>query len=133
MKWRSLHGYISILTANDQKKLNTAVDFAVERFKQLPKAKEGQTDTQSTQEDFKHTIQVFLRFYGFITQVVNFNDIELVKFYTYCRFLERKLPALSQSEVFKLNGDEIALEYYRLQKIADGINISPQIRNRNVG
>jgi len=110
-------------TAKDQGKLNGLINPAVDRFKHLPKLKEGETTTEPTQEDFKHTIQVFLRFYGFITQVVNFNDIELVKFYTYCRFLERKLPALNQTEVFRLNGDEIALEYYRLQKLAENINI----------
>lgn len=113
-------------TAQDQRKMNAFIDPAVERFKHLPKAKEGDGDSEINQENFKHTIQVFLRFYGFITQVVNFSDVELVKFYTYCRFLERKLPALNQTEAFRLNGDEIALEYYRLQKLADGINIELQ-------
>lgn len=111
-------------TAKDQGKLNSMIDPAVERFKQLPKVQDGDVSSGSNQEDFKHTLQVFLRFYSFITQVVNFGDVELVKFYTYCRFLERKLPALNPTEHFRLNGDEIALEYYRLQKIAENINIS---------
>ncbi|MDQ3845967.1 MAG: type I restriction endonuclease subunit R, partial [Bacteroidota bacterium] len=114
--------YNPYFTAKDQGKLNAFIDPAVDRFKHLPKTKEDENQI-ANQEDFKHTLQVFLRFYGFITQIVNFSDVELVKFYTYCRFLERKLPALNQTERFRLSGDEIALKYYRLQKMKENFNI----------
>ena len=48
-----------------------------------------------------------------------FQDIELEKFYAYSRLLLKKLPGPGGRERYHL-GDEVALEYYRLQKIADG-------------
>lgn len=47
-----------------------------------------------------------------------FSDIELEKLFTYIRFLLKKLPRTNQQDRFKL-GDEVSLEYYRLQKIAE--------------
>lgn len=48
-----------------------------------------------------------------------FADEELEKFYAFTRLFQTKLPKRSQSEAFKLT-DEVALEYYRLQKIREG-------------
>jgi hypothetical protein len=48
-----------------------------------------------------------------------FQDAELEKFYAYGRLLLNKLPKKGISEKLKLN-DEVALEYYRLQKISEG-------------
>src|SRR5690606_26845795 len=47
-----------------------------------------------------------------------FTDVELEKLYTYGRFLLKKLPRKLQGDKFQL-GDEVSLEYYRLQKIAE--------------
>jgi type I restriction enzyme R subunit len=108
------------LSVNDQAKLNAFIDPAIERYKQLPL--EGSHDdvlgNETTQENFKNSIQVFTRLYSFLTQIMPFTDIELEKLYTYARFLLKKLPKTHQQDRFKL-GDEVALEYYRLQKIAD--------------
>jgi type I restriction enzyme R subunit len=46
-----------------------------------------------------------------------FSDIELEKLFTYTRFLLKKLPRTSEQDKFKL-GDEVSLEYYRLERIA---------------
>jgi type I restriction enzyme R subunit len=43
----------------------------------------------------------------------------LEKLFAYLRFLLKKLPRLSQGERFEL-GDEVALEYYRLQRMEEG-------------
>jgi len=108
------------LTVKDQGKLNAYIDPAVERYIQLP-VEDSQDDvigTENTQENFKHSLQVFVRLYAFLSQIMPFSDVELEKLYTYSRFLLKKLPRKSQQERFKL-GDEVALEYYRLQKIAE--------------
>jgi type I restriction enzyme R subunit len=47
-----------------------------------------------------------------------FTDVDLEKLFTYTKFLYKKLPRTSQNDKFKL-GDEVSLEYYRLQKIAE--------------
>ena len=108
------------LSVSEQSKLNAFIDPAVERFKQLPKenTKDDVVGTEITQEDFKNTLQSFNRTYSFLTQIMPFSDVELEKLFTYTRFLFKKLPRTSQQDKFKL-GDEVSLEYYRLQKIAD--------------
>ena len=108
------------LTVSDQAKLNAYIDPAVERFKALSEENSAKNviGTEVTQEDFKNTLQSFNRMYSFLTQIMPFSDIELEKLFTYTRFLFKKLPRSSQSDKFKL-GDEVSLEYYRLQKIAE--------------
>ncbi len=108
------------LSAKEQGKLNAYIDPAVERYKQLPEenSKEDVIGTEVTQDDFKNTLQSFTRLYSFLTQIMPFSDVELEKLFTYARFLLKKLPRKSQNDRFKL-GDEVSLEYYRLQKIGE--------------
>ncbi|PZD79658.1 type I restriction endonuclease subunit R [Mesonia sp. K7] len=110
-----------LLNVREQAKLNAFIDPAVERYKKLP---EESTETspnkaiglsQNTQDNFKHTLQTFIRTYSFLAQIMPFSDIELEKFYIYGRFLIKKLPKKSQTDRFQLS-DEVSLEYYRLEK-----------------
>ncbi|MBI2573576.1 type I restriction endonuclease subunit R [Candidatus Woesearchaeota archaeon] len=95
----------------DNAKLNSYIDPAVERFKKvsMPEAR----------EEFKHNLISFLRLYSFLSQVMPFSDPELEKFYVYGKFLLTKLPKRDAADTFKLGG-EVALEYYRLQKMGEG-------------
>ena len=108
------------LSVKEQGKLNAYIDPAVERFKQLPEenSKEDTVGNEITQENFKHALQSFTRLYSFLTQIMPFSDVELEKLFTYGRYLLKKLPRTGQPDRFKL-GDEVSLEYYRLQKIAE--------------
>ncbi|GAA3758901.1 type I restriction endonuclease subunit R [Flavobacterium ginsengiterrae] len=108
------------LSVSEQGKLNSYIDPAIERFKALPKeaSKENVIGTEVTQEDLKNTLQVFTRTYSFLTQIMPFSDVDLEKLFTYTKFLIKKLPRTSENEKFKL-GDEVSLEYYRLQKISE--------------
>lgn len=110
-------------TPRDQEKLNAFLDPAVERFKALPATKDESLSAPANKEDFKHLLTVFIRFYNFMTQVINYKDIGLEKYHIYCRYLLRKLPPLNTADMFSLKGDELSLEYYRLQKTAENINI----------
>lgn len=91
--------------------LNALVDVAVARFNAIEK--------EEYKEDFVNTLGVFVRLYAFLAQIMPFQDIELEKFYAYSRLLLKKLPGPDRGERYHL-GDEVALEYYRLQKMADG-------------
>ncbi len=117
----------AMLSKRDQGKLNSYIDPAVDRFKQLPEETvEGDVVHEISQENFKHSLQTFTRLYSFLTQIMPFTDVDLEKLYTYGRFLLKKLPRKSQSERFQL-GDEVSLEYYRIQKIAtENIAMEPQ-------
>ena len=106
------------LSTSDQGKLNAYIDPAVERFKALPEETNEVLGTETNQDDFKNSLQTFCRTYSFLTQIMPFSDVDLEKLFTYGRFLLKKLPRTSQNDKFKL-GDEVSLEYYRLQKIAE--------------
>lgn len=107
------------LSVKEQGKLNAYIDPAVERFKQLPEdTVQGDIVNEVSQENFKHALQSFTRLYSFLTQIMPFSDVDLEKLFTYGRFLLKKLPKTSQQDRFQL-GDEVSLEYYRLQKIGE--------------
>jgi type I restriction enzyme R subunit len=109
----------AMLSKKDQGKLNAFIDPAVDRFRQLPEETvEGDIVNDISQENFKHSLQTFTRMYSFLTQIMPFTDVELEKLYTYGRFLLKKLPRKSQKDKFQL-GDEVSLEYYRIQKIGE--------------
>jgi len=98
-------------TKREHAQLNALIDVAVERFKAIEK--------EEHREDFANTLGVFVRLYAFLAQIMPFQDIELEKFYAYSRFLLKKLPGRDPGDIYHF-GDEVALEYYRLQKMAEG-------------
>ena len=95
----------------DQGKLYGFIDPAVDRFKAI--------DREETQDEFKNSLTSFVRMYSFLSQIMPFQDVELEKLYSYGRFLLSKLPKTDYIERLKLD-NEVALEYYRLQKISEG-------------
>jgi len=97
-------------SVRDQGKLYAYIDPSVDRFKQLD---------EENQDDFKKALTSFTRIYSFLSQIMPFQDVELEKLYSFGRFLLTKLPKVDYTERLKLD-NEVALEYYRLQKIAEG-------------
>ena len=98
------------VSVRDQGRLYAYIDPAVDRYKQL---------TEEIQDEFKKSLTSFVRLYSFLSQIMPFQDVELEKLYSFGRFLLTKLPKVDYTERLKLD-NEVALEYYRLQKIAEG-------------
>lgn len=98
------------LHVKDHSRLNSFIDPAVNRYNDISKNEE--------KEDFKNSLQSFTRLYSFLSQIMPFQDIVLEKLYTYGRYLLTKLPKSDLSGILKLD-DEVALEYYRLQKMGE--------------
>ncbi len=96
-------------SGRDHRLLNAYVDPAVSRFRTLE---------DERREVFKKDLTRFVRLYAFLAQIMPFKDAELEKFYAYAQFLASKLPR-REGDGFQL-GDEVALEYYRLQKMSEG-------------
>ncbi len=94
----------------DQGKLYGYIDPAVDRFKAI---------AEETQDEFKKSLTSYVRLYSFLSQIMPFQDVALEKLYSYGRFLLSKLPKSDYTDRLKLD-NEVALEYYRLQKIAEG-------------
>jgi len=98
-------------TAQQQKQLYTFTDKAVDRYKAI--ANEEEKDV------FKKGLRSWTNLYAFLAQIMPFVDVDLEKFYAYAKLLQTRLPKRNLSESLHLD-DEVALEYYRLQKIKEG-------------
>jgi type I restriction enzyme R subunit len=90
--------------------LNSLIDPAVDRWR---------SKTPDERDEYKHFLLEFIRLYSFMSQVMPFADVELEKFYAYSRLLITKIQENDLGSCFQV-GDQIALEYYRLQKITEG-------------
>lgn len=97
-------------SVKQQAELYSLVDPAVERFKKLE---------EDQKEEFKKGIRTWSNLYSFLSQIMPFRDAEFEKYFVYTKYLQTKLPKRNLSEALHLD-DEIAMEYYRLQKIKDG-------------
>ena len=94
-----------------QKHLYAFTDSAVDRYQSL-------TEEQK-QDEFKKGLRTWTNLYAFLSQIMPFSDSDLEKFYAYAKLLQTRLPKRDLSEALHLD-DEVALEYYRLQKIKEG-------------
>ena len=97
-------------TVHDHAQMNGILDQAVERFKERP---------EEEREEVKTLLVNFRNMYGFLSQVIPYQDSDLEQLYTYVRFLLTKLPKRETGPGYHLE-DEIELQYYRLQKISEG-------------
>ena len=70
------------------------------------------------QDKFLSTLESFVSFYGFITQICRMYDKDLLKFAIFAKFLLKVIPR-DKSEKVHLD-DMILLEYYKNEKKYDG-------------
>ena len=96
----------------DHAALVAALQPAVDRF--------GNLD-EDNQTEFSEQLAAFVGLYAFVSQVISYDDCELERLYSYGRALLRYLH--QHSAPIHL-GDDVDLEYYRLQKASSG-SISP--------
>jgi len=100
-------------SAADHQAMNAALDPAVERFAKL------QTENEDEAELWRGKLQSFCSLYGFLSQVIPYQDSDLEKLYIFLRHLGSKLPRRKSGPAYHFD-DEVRLEYYRLQKISEG-------------
>ena len=103
-------------TAADHARMNACIDPAAGRYNALE---------EDDREEFRKALVAYRNLYSFMSQVIPFQDTDLEKLYSYIRFLLPKLPRDDRGPVYHF-GDEVALKYYRLQKIGEGsIELEP--------
>ena len=74
-------------------KLHPLIDQVVDRWRKI--------ESEELKEEFKSTIQSFIRLYSYISQITTFSEIRWEKLYVYLRFLNKKLP--------KKEGDKVSI------------------------
>jgi len=112
--------------------MNACIDPAVTRFRDLRdelkpelSEKEWLAAKEEAQEKFRGLLATFRNLYSFLSQIIPYQDSDLEKLYAYTRFLLSKLPRRSLGPQYHFD-DEVALKYYRLEKISDGaIELEP--------
>jgi type I restriction enzyme R subunit len=88
--------------------LHSIIDVVVEKYKLIEEEK---------QDEFKSTIQSFIRLYAYISQISSFTEIRWEKLYVFIRFLNKKLP---KKEGERINiSDSIDLDSLRIQYIGE--------------
>jgi type I restriction enzyme, R subunit len=70
-------------------------------------------------EDFRSTLQKFIRLYGFISQIITFEDVDLEKLYVFAKALNRKLPRRHARLPYEIR-DGVDLDSFRLQETYSG-------------
>jgi type I restriction enzyme R subunit len=97
----------------DHQEMNAALDPAVSRFSLL------QTEKEEEAELWRGKVQAFRNLYGFLSQIIPYQDSDLERLYVFLRHLAAKLPRRRTGPAYQFD-DEVRLEYYRLQKIGEG-------------
>ena len=97
-------------TAADHARMNACIDPAVRRYKELD---------EDDRSEFRKALVAYRNLYAFLSQIIPFQDTDLEKLYSYVRFLLTKLPRGDDGPAYNLD-DDVALKYYRLQKISEG-------------
>ncbi|MCB0113399.1 MAG: type I restriction endonuclease subunit R [Caldilineaceae bacterium] len=84
---------------------------AVDRFKAIAE--------EAKREEFRAKLSGYVNVYAFLSQIVPYADPELESLYSYGRFLLPHLPRDRDTTIVKV-GDEVALQYYRLERVYAG-------------
>jgi len=100
-------------SAMDHQAMNATLDPAVSRFTVRQK------DDEEGAELWRGKVQAFRNLYGFLSQVIPYQDSDLERLYVFLRHLAAKLPRRKSGPAYQFD-DEVRLEYYRLQKISEG-------------
>src|SRR5438128_545608 len=100
-------------SAADHQAMNAALDPVVSRFTVL------QQEHEEEAEFWRGKVQGFRNLYGFLSQVIPYQDSDLERLYVFLRHLAAKLPRRRSGSAYQFD-DEVRLEYYRLQKISEG-------------
>jgi len=90
----------------DEGSLHPVLDRVVEQFKKIK--------DQDQKDEFKSKVQKYTRLYGYLSQIVKFEDIKLEKSFVFLKYLYKKLPRDVGSRLDI--SDDIDLDSLRIQE-----------------
>ena len=79
----------------------------------------SQIEERDEREQFRHLIQSFIRLYGYISQIITFEDLGLEKLFVFLRYLNKKLPKRNKEDIGNLL-NTVDLDSFRIQKRFEG-------------
>ena len=102
--------------------LQGILDGVVERWSAL------ETDDK---EEFRSTLQSYIRLYGYISQLITFTDVALEKLYVFGRSLNKKLPKRDHPDLQDVQ-ESVDLDSFRVQKMHDSLQLSLEAQDSEV-
>ena len=97
----------------DHQKMNAVIDLPVSNFSYFAKGNPAEAEV------LRRKILAFGSLYGFLSQIIPYQDSDLEKLYVFLRYLASKLPKKGGGPSYQFD-DEVRLDYYRLQKVSEG-------------
>jgi type I restriction enzyme R subunit len=95
----------------DEGTLHPILDQIVGRFNNIEDVEQ--------QEDFRSKLQKYIRMYGYLSQIIKFEDIKLEKSFVFLKYLSKKLPKREHGGLDI--SDNIDIESLRIQKTYEKI------------
>ena len=102
--------------------LQGILDGVVERWRAL------ETDDR---EEFRSTLQSYIRLYGYISQLITFTDVGLEKLYVFGRSLNKKLPKRDHPDLQDVLAS-VDLDSFRVQRTHEELQLSLEDENSEV-
>ena len=82
-------------------------------------------------EDFRSTLQSYIRLYGYISQLITFTDVGLEKLYIFGRSLNKKLPKRDHPDLQDVLAS-VDLDSFRVQRTHDSLQLSLEAEDSEV-
>ena len=102
--------------------LQGILDSVVERWREL------EVDGR---EEFRSTLQSYIRLYGYISQLITFTDVALEKLYIFGRSLNKKLPKREHPDLQDVLAS-VDLDSFRVQRIHDSLQLPLEAEDSEV-
>jgi type I restriction enzyme R subunit len=77
-------------------------------------------EKEDQREEFRSTLQSFIRLYGYVSQLIAFRDLDLERLYVFARNLNLKLPKRTGAGLPRGITDAVDLESFRIQQTYAG-------------
>ena len=95
--------------------LQGVLDGVVEKWSEL--------EEMNQREEFRSTLQSYIRLYGYISQLITFTDMALEKLYVFGRSLNKKLPKREHPDLNDVLAS-VDLDSFRVQRTYDSLQLS---------
>ena len=82
-------------------------------------------------EEFRSTLQSYIRLYGYISQLITFTDVALEKLYIFGRSLNKKLPKRDHPDLHDVLAS-VDLDSFRVNRTHDSLQLSLEAEDSEV-
>lgn len=98
-------------TPSDHAQMQRHLQPAVDRFKAV--------SDEEKRREFREKLGGYVKVYAFLSQIIPYTDPELEMLYSYGKFLLPHLPLNRDEQIVRV-GEEVGLQYYRLDRVFSG-------------